>query len=188
MLIAFVGTPCSGKTTTAARLFADLKDAGHPAEFIPEEARRYIAVRRLNGDTRPLIDSNQVDIMSIQMESERLMGLSSPDSVVVADSSAVNALLYMSPEFRGTPSIQHAALAAASRYDVVFRCHPVRPGSQYDPNRVHSFDESLKLDAEVEPLLEALGIRYVSLFGPQKMRAQKAYGAVLEAIVNQVAR
>lgn len=187
MLIAFIGPPCSGKTTTAARLFADLKDAGYPAEFLPEHARRYIAQRRLRGITEPLNDEDQLHIMGSQEAEEKLMKLSSPDSVCVADSSAINAFLYMTKDFRDNLLIKRDVYEAAQRYSLIFRCSPVRPGSLYDPNRVHSFDESVALDELVNPLLSHLVDldRVVHLFGPQKMRAQKAYGAVLEAIVQE---
>jgi hypothetical protein len=184
MLIAFVGTPCSGKTTTAARVFADLKDAGYPAEFLPETARLYIAERRLRGDVSPLTDGDQVAIMVRQHEAERMMWASSPGSIIVADSAAINALLYMGEV---PPVMNLEARAAGGRYGLIFRCHPVRPGSMYDPNRVHSFEDSLRLDAKVEPLLQSFGLKFVSLFGPQKVRAQRAYGAVLEAMVNEKA-
>lgn len=188
MLIAFTGAPCSGKTTTAARVFADLKDAGYPAEFLPEFARTYIAYRRLKGDTSPLTDNDQVNIMQQQSEAEGMMALSSPDSIVVADSAALNALLYMSPELRNLPHMQENARHAVARYGLVFRCHPVRPGSMYDPNRVHDFNQSLAIDAQVEPLLKEYGLPIIPLGGPQHHRATRAYGLVLEALVQEATR
>jgi predicted ATPase len=185
MLIAFVGTPSSGKTTTAARLFADLKDAGYPAEFLPETARLYIAERRLEGATGPLVDGDQDAILCRQEAAEKLMFESSPESITVADSAAVNALLYMTEQARESRFVRTMAKQAAKRYTLVFRCHPVQAGTMYDPNRVHSFADSQALDTLVEPLLTGLELKFISLFGPQKMRAQRAYGAVLEAMVNE---
>jgi hypothetical protein len=187
MLIAFVGTPCSGKTTTAARVFADLKDAGYPAEFLPETARLYIAERRMvKCDSTPLADCDQDIIFTRQSEMEELLYLSSPESIIVADSAAVNALLYMTEARRASAMLTASeARMAAARYTLVFRCHPVQAGTMYDPNRVHSFAESQELDGLVDPLLTGLELKYISLFGPQQMRSRRAYGAILEAIVNE---
>jgi len=46
MFVGFVGSPLSGKTTVAAKVFAKLKKAGMPVEFIPEQSRFYIAQAR----------------------------------------------------------------------------------------------------------------------------------------------
>ena len=188
MLVAFIGVPCSGKTSTAARVFADLKDAGYPAEFLPEYARTYIANRRLSKDISPLNDNDQACIMYQQLVSEEMMTTSSPDSIIIADSAALNALIYMTPEFQNQPKIQENARKITSRYSVIFRCHPVHPGSTYDINRVHNFEQSLALDTKVEPLLYSFGLTWIDLHGEQKHRAIRAYGAVLEEMVKEVAR
>ena len=47
MYVNFIGAPCSGKTTSAAKLFAELKEMGLEVEFVSEYARLYIAKKRI---------------------------------------------------------------------------------------------------------------------------------------------
>jgi nicotinamide riboside kinase len=191
MLVTFIGPPCSGKTTTAARLFADLKEQGLPAEFLAEYARMYIAQkRRFEGPDFPGLDDwDQVAILTEQAKSESILSFDKT-SIVVADSSAVSALLYMTddfiareqlrrPDYGGLNAIEEAR-RCAQRYDIVFRCSPVRPGVLYDPNRVHSYEQSVELDKRITPIFELVGLdtsKVVPLFGDTRFRVTEAAAA-----------
>ena len=103
MLVSFLGSPCSGKTTTAAMLFAKLKEDGLPAEFLAEYARLYIANKRVNSLKEKtkfnLTDEDQWNILKMQASQEELFDESlvgTVDGMVVSDTSCLNALLYMS--------------------------------------------------------------------------------------------
>jgi nicotinamide riboside kinase len=201
MLVAFVGPPCSGKTTTAARLFADLKERGLPVEFLAEYARMYIARHRwFNGQyVAPLDDRDQFAIFTEQDKHELVLS-SDPSSLVIADSSAISALLYMTDEFieaeskreplYGIPNAIEKAKLAAKRYDIVFRCSPVKPGVVYDPNRVHSYEQSVELDKRISKVFDLVGLdpkKVYPLFGDPKMRVSEAGSVVLRAHVERLA-
>jgi nicotinamide riboside kinase len=195
MLVAFVGPPCSGKTTTAARLFADLKERGLPVEFLAEYARMYIAQKRWlqGGDMAPLDDNDQFGIFWEQDKHEMVMS-ADPTSLVIADSSAVSALLYMTDEFIeaeskrepvfGVPNAIEKAKRAAKRYDIIFRCSPVKPGVVYDPNRVHSYEQSVELGHRITKVFDLVGVdpkKVFPLFGDTKMRVSEAGSIVMRA-------
>jgi hypothetical protein len=160
VLINFIGSPCSGKTTTAASLFAKLKEDSHLAEFIPEQARHYIATLRFNEQLAPsepiqLDDSDQYKIMEKQSTLERIITIASgSDVVVVSDSSVLNALLYMTDENKQSFLTQALVFQAMQRVDLFFYCPPVESLLIHnDPNRVHSAEESLAIDKKIPDLM-----------------------------------
>jgi len=165
MLVNFIGSPASGKTTTAAMLFATLKECGVSTEFIVEEARRYIALRKESPEDMPLLsDADQYHIMATQLQSEQWMVRScGPQTLVISDGSPLNALLYMSPEFRGNTSdgfpvqklIQYTR-ELMKKGSLTFLCEPLwNYRSVRDPNRVHSSEEIQKIDDLVVPVMSA---------------------------------
>lgn len=199
MLITFVGAPIAGKTTTAARLFADLKEQGHPVEFLSEYARTYIAEKRLQlGDRfEGLSDLDQVAIMDAQTKAEAILS-ADPRSLVVADSCAISALLYMSNNFIAhegvkppgeTLNVVERARQAAKRYDLIFVCSPVRAGTTYDPNRIHSYEQSLELDRRVDFIFRVTQVdtnRVHRLFGDTSLRVIEASSIVWRKILEDL--
>lgn len=203
MLIAFVGAPIAGKTTTAARLFADLKEQGLAVEFMSEYARFYIAAarescREAGAEFRGLTSTDQYAIMLEQSKRERVM-TSDPTSIVIADSLSLSALLYMKdePSFRmdleeslwtsGSPI--SLARQCAKRCDIIFRCSPVRSGVTYDPNRLHSYEQSLELDKHINTIFDMAEVdrsKVYPLFGDTKLRVTEAASVVMRKVVDHL--
>jgi len=94
MLIAFVGSPCSGKTTAAAALFSELKNMGKPAEFFPEYAREYIMKKRFTEKTSELNEQDQLNIYDGQKGIEESYKVMSPNSITITDGSTLNSYFY----------------------------------------------------------------------------------------------
>ncbi len=202
MLVTFIGAPIAGKTTTAATLFANLKEQGLPVEFLTEYARMYIAQkRRLEGGSfSGLDDLDQYAIFEEQAKHEEIFS-ADPQSIVIADSSAVSSLLYMSPAFIeqernreppfGHPNAINRARLCAERYDIVFRCSPVRSGVLYDPNRIHSYEQSLELDKRINDVFDLVkmsGSKVYPLFGDTKFRVTEAAAVVMRKVVDNLKR
>lgn len=161
MLINFIGCPQSGKTTTAAMLFAALKETGVIAEFSPEQARFYIAVMRLifqeTGSETPftLSDSDQLNIMERQVENDEiLVKACGPNVMIVSDSSPLNSMLYMSPEFRASSEVQSLARRALALNPKTFYACPVYRPYLNDPNRVHTEAQAHEIDLLIPGLLK----------------------------------
>jgi predicted ATPase len=157
MLVTFIGSPISGKTTTAAQVFAELKKSGMPAEFICEIARQEIATRRVERLDTPLVNGDQLDFMFKQYQTELTMTSATPESVVISDSSALNSLFYMTPDFREAVMASQLCKDAIALYSkqttLVFFSQPIHIINPLDPNRVHTTAESLKIH---EAMLSAL--------------------------------
>lgn len=185
MLIGFIGCPCSGKTTTAAMSFADLKNMGISSEFIPEQARAYIARARYDHPDDPieLDDIDQLAIMEIQTGIEKIMTYSK-GTVVITDTSILNTLLYMSPKARQWHQVKHMVEQALARYDILFYCAPVRMTRGYDANRIHDEQQSLELDKQIPEILREFApeLKPVVLLGDTKERHYEVTKGILEVL------
>ena len=187
MLVTLIGSPCSGKTTCAARMFAALKDAGVPAEFLPEQARLYIAERRavVEGGIR-LSNVDQVLIMKKQLEVEVTMMMACGKEVVlVSDGSPINSLLYMDPEFRKSPMVKAMVDIHRQHQSLTFYVNTVSPGFGADPNRIHDMEFSRTVDRELPELLrqEVPWLSYIHLQGDSQHRTDVALGYVFTQLL-----
>lgn len=183
MNIVFCGSPASGKTTSAMKLFTHYKEIGTPVELVPEFARLYIAMKRLQNHNFVLDDRDQLNIQSTQVAWEEAMDFScSPSGVhVISDSWSVLALLYMTDH--GKEIALREAQVAAQRADLLCYCKPIAPMGFLvnDPNRVHSYTQSLEIDYQVLSLVKKLGFpsdQTVTLEGSPQERHEQ----LLEAI------
>lgn len=192
MLISFVGSPCSGKTTTSAMLFAKLKEAGASVENVQEYARLYIATKRLQFKKQgqkfsvsDLKDEDQWTIMQKQFEWEATLDLSLADvpvSLVVSDTSSLNSLLYMTPAKRNYPEVRAMTRRVVEQSALIFYCKPVDLPAYVkaqDPNRVHSQAQSEVIDREIPEILKGSGVdTYTLLVGSMESRLARAFQAV----------
>jgi predicted ATPase len=169
MFIGFLGPPMSGKTTIAAKIFAELKERGYPAEFIAERARWFIAKKKYEGTlVLPLTDQDQEEIMSSQDEAETVMSASS-DAIVIADSCILNSYFYQS-----TPRLRKVVGRYASRKNLLYFSDvlPIVKETK-DPNRVHSIEEARKISAQMKKFMEGSIYKIRPLAGSVDMRVDQ---------------
>jgi nicotinamide riboside kinase len=183
MLIGFIGCPASGKTTTAARLFAHFKDVGLATEFIPEQARWHIAEERLNQGLPPgsqveLDDIDQTEIYYTQLSWENILRTSTPKSLIITDSCVLNTLMYL----KGQEGLRKVMLSneVLKRYDLLFYCPPTSGFGVPDPNRIHDHEQGLAIDKMLTDSFEEFGISPLMLTGNTQTRYQQALGKLLE--------
>jgi hypothetical protein len=154
-----MGAPCSGKTTVAAMAFASLKGLGLPCEFIPEQARWRIARLRVERGLAPsepvvLSDVDQMEIMKSQFYLESVFTRAvGPSVIVISDSSVLLSLLYMSAAQRRSPEVAELVRRSVAQVNLYFHALPVPAGSLFDPNRIHSHEESLAIDTSFSDVL-----------------------------------
>ena len=159
-----LGPPNSGKTTTAAKVFAKLKETGLAVEFIPERARYHIAEKRFRLGLRPdetplLTDDDQIQIFQAQAAAEQQLDLvCSKDTIVIADSWSAASLLYMSEMVQ---IVSPACIESISRVQgvictsnpLVFSLASVPFGDAEDANRVHNAFQSQELGKKIPEML-----------------------------------
>jgi len=163
MLINFIGAPCSGKTTTAAMLFSSLKETGISCELSSEQARLYIARKKVQLKLSPkqfptLTDKDQVKIMVQQLEvDEALVTSCGCDVLVISDSSPINSLLYMGTKTRTASEVQEYIRRSLKITSATFLAAPiVRRNGVADPNRIHSQAQSDLVQQQIPALLSSL--------------------------------
>ena len=183
MNLVFAGGPCSGKSTSAMKLFTHYKETGVAVELVPEFARLYIAMKRLQNHNFALDDRDQLNIQKTQAAWEEAMDFSCGSSGVhiISDSWSVLALLYMTDHGKGIALTE--AQVAAQRADLICYCKPIAPTGFLvnDPNRVHSYTQSLEIDYQVLSLIRSLGVpleNIITLDGSPQERHEQ----LLEAI------
>lgn len=193
MLIDFIGCPRSGKTTTAARVFANLKEAGFPCEYVPEQARLHIALLRIKNNLKPeesltLTDIDQDDIMYKQNGLLYTMTKACGDSsIIITDTSPLNSLLYMTEEFRATetPQAQIKTYLKLFPNRLTFFAKPVPWVGGLDPNRVHSEEQSKAINDSIPNVIFPLLTEEPTvLIGDTDMRWRQATSEVLKRIMN----
>jgi thymidylate kinase len=192
MYINFIGSPCSGKTTSAAKLFADLKELGLEVEFISEYARYYIANSRLQfkaiNKSFKLDDNDQYHIFHKQLEIETIMSEASKDAIVISDTSVWNSCLYMTEkylkDFLNTTEYKQAINRYENEKGLTIICSPVERPYSPDSNRVHSKEESLKIHYNIRHTLEELipNNKIPMIFGSVEDRHKTLMKLVFEKI------
>jgi len=176
MLVGFIGCPSSGKTTTAALVFAELKELGFAAEFIPEQARLVIARKRVSlgklpNESLDLDIHDQEEILLRQREAETLMTTSTGRTVVcITDSSIYNTFLYGA-------SLDSVRVYP---YDLLFYSAPVEMAKARDPNRVHDRKQSLAVNEKIPKMIQTLGLEPITLVGSSADRKRKVVISILE--------
>ena len=153
MLVCFMGAPSSGKTTIAANVFASLKAQGVSAEFIAERAREVIAKYKYYRSPILLNDAMQREILFSQYYSEQYMAAST-NNPIISDSSTLLTLAYMSEEFgiKYKGEIEIIVNEILPKINIVFYC-PLVKRQVSDPNRIHSFEESMAVDEKIKDIL-----------------------------------
>lgn len=192
MNLSFIGCPCSGKTTTAAMVFARLKESGLPAEFVPEYARQFIAKKRLVLGLKPedklsLNDDHQVQIMREQAELEWTMSqVCGPEVIVVSETWSLSAMLYMTEQFRNeSPTVKWLLADRILPFtDLVFYCPPVSQEFLFDPNRIHDESQSLAIDTQIPLILSqyAPHVGVVPLSGLPELRTAQVLDQIFTKI------
>jgi nicotinamide riboside kinase len=199
MLIGFIGSPCSGKTTIATKLFTSLKEIGVKSELIVEHSRHYIADKRYKDRLGPndpvvLTDEDQIQIYSGQLYTEKVMKHSSGiDTIIISDSSAFNTALYMEGDFMSKPA-RPFFQNLKNHYDILFYCHPLDLSIlPEDPNRIHDLESIKRLQNKVSQLLtivKDMNINVKELIGTLTLeqRYLQASSSTMDLYTNLVQR
>lgn len=156
MRINLYAGPGAGKSTTAARLFSELKELGKSIEQVAEVVKKWAVLKR------PVKEYDQVYLLGEQMQSEYL-NLSNGMKNIVTDSPVLLSCCYTEFFFPHL-EIHESMTTIALAYE---RDHPSvniflnRGNKPYDPQgRYQTADEAKEIDALVRKTLDKTGTVY----------------------------
>lgn len=144
-IINLYAGPSSGKSTTAAGLFAKMKVAGHEVELVTEYAKDLVYENRLN------ILEQQEYILAKQ--NHRLHKLRGKVEYVITDSPLLLATIYVDPTWKPAHSFTQFVFDLYNTYDNV-HYFLNRPKSFQVSGRLHNLEQSIKIDTQILSLLE----------------------------------
>jgi len=167
LLIEFVGSPGTGKTTIASLVFAALKEESVNAEFVVEEARKYIAEKKYiaHKGFKGLSDLDQLEIMHRQILIEKYMLSSISQGIVVSDSSPLNGMLYLNSQGDTGWDPVNIKEFLGSYKPLVFWCHSTSGFLEPDSNRIHSAAQIEAVALRVPQVLRSFGVEAIELTG-----------------------
>jgi predicted ATPase len=184
LIIEVLGIPGSGKTTLSAFLFAELKESSVPCELVMEYARYHIVHKREEKglsykDPLVLTDTDQFTIATMQAQNELIYANnSSPDTVIVADSSPYNALLYAKEHLQSNEAFKRQLEILNNTNRMFLYCPPVHKPTVNDYNRVHSAEQIQGLDDALKEIIKEYNLPVIELYGSVVSRKLAALRAI----------
>jgi nicotinamide riboside kinase len=168
MKIAILGAECSGKTTLAKRLAAELTRQGFSACFVSEALREWCDTNQ-----RTPKASEQTDIAKLQIQ--RIQDAPAVD-YLIADTTALITAIYSELIFNDT-SLYPLALENQQGFDLTFVMGLDLPwvadGIQRDGVAIQS-----AFDAKLRHVLQSQGIGFSVVYGSGDERLNNAMNAI----------
>lgn len=164
-LIGILGPPCSGKSTLASSLHAELKKRGHNSIFVGEAATDFIAEYGI-----PNTPLDQTVIFYKQLNREKMF-IDSKDFVICDSSFILNYFYFRSlfPQILSNKDIaainhlQKEILKNINMYHMIYYVPYMEIVDENDGIRYHNKEQILKLDRQIKSYLETENIEHTDL-------------------------
>lgn len=169
VLINILGSPCSGKSTLAAKLFSKLKEMGADAEYTQEYVKQFTyEKRKINKYTQYFIFGTEC------MNQSRLFN---SVSISISDSAVAMTGFYNNLYNNGDNSLDEACKAFYRKAEddgiiILNFFLPMR--KNYNPKgRFQTREEAQQIDRDMRAWLTSQGYKYELLDCPDKQRIDK---------------
>lgn len=161
ILINFISSPGQGKTVMSSLLFAELKLNGHLAEYIQEYIKHLI----WKNDSDSLEKIN--DQLHISTEQYNLFkNVDGKVDYIVTDGSLIHGLYYNKYNKNNTNDINYTDKKIKeyiSEFNNVYIFIKKGNFPYEQQGRIHTFEESLEIEKELEQLLKDLNLEYITI-------------------------
>jgi len=163
-----LGGPGSGKSTTAAAVFAELKWLGVVAELVQEYAKDKVWEGHFN------ILSNQFYVFAKQHQ--RLLRLEGQVEVAITDSSILNSIIYNN----SNPDFNSVVLEEYKKFNNL-NFFIQRKKDYVQIGRTQTESEAIDIDGKIKNLLDINEIPYVNFVG-----AKDSINAMIATILQRL--
>ena len=161
-----LGAECTGKTSVAAALTAELG-----AFHVPEALRAFVETR----GRVPAVE-DQAGILSEQRAGVQMAHLDHPDSLIICDPLALMTAIYSIAYFDDS-SLLADAIEDARTYDLIWWCRPDLPWTP-DGNQRDGEERRSQVDALIGHIVTESGLTVVELNGSIDTRIREAINSV----------
>ncbi len=152
-LVGLIGAECTGKSSVASALSAELG-----AIHVPEALRSFVETRGRVPEA-----ADQAGILSEQRAGVEMARLDHPDSLIVCDPLPLMTAIYGIAYF-GDRDLLDAGLANARAYDLIWWCRPDLPWAP-DGNQRDGLERREQVDALIDEIVRDCGLQVIELRG-----------------------
>jgi nicotinamide riboside kinase len=165
-LVGLIGAECTGKSSVASALSAELG-----AIHVPEALRSFVETRGRVPEA-----ADQAGILSEQRAGVEMARLDHPDSLIVCDPLPLMTAIYGIAYF-GDRDLLGAGLADARAYDLIWWCRPDLPWTP-DGNQRDGLERQEQVDALIDEIVRDSGLHVIPLRGSIDERIVTAIDSV----------
>lgn len=152
IVINLIGGPCSGKSTAASALFAELKKTGMAVELLQEPIKKHIY-----NDERGII-TNQIALFGEQLYN--LSCLSQKVDCIVQDGSLLLNAVYDQTNNQLFKALVIQEYNKFRNLDFFINRGDI-PFQEY--GRIHTYDESVELDQKIRDVYNFADAQYIDI-------------------------
>jgi hypothetical protein len=168
--VLLYGAPSSGKSMTAAMVFALLKLRGLTAELVRESAKDYV-YRGVDMTSRSL--ELQLEIFTDQLHREKLVD--GKVRYLISDSP-----LLLNAYYSGSDTTRQIAMEQLTGSEIHFWL-PKDLSRHEDQGRIHSASDARIIDMEMKNYLRSAGIDLIEADAPLESRSMFVVSRILES-------
>lgn len=165
-VINFFGGPSSGKSTTAAYVFSQLKICGFACQYINQYAKDCVYEQRYS-----LLENDQLYILAKQNHKLKMLEIGAKIDFAIVDSPLLLSNIYGNYNKSIPDSFEKLTLDYFHSYDNV-NFFIERNKKFESNNRIHNLEQSLKIDSYIKNYLVANNIAFQDIVASQNIITQ----------------
>lgn len=158
-VVNLIGAPSSGKSLCAGLIFAELKIKNYTTEYVQEYVKHLV----WKGDLETV--KNQYYVSSQQYK--LLKNINGKVDYIVTDGSLIHGLYYNKTYKDNVSNIEKTEekiIEYLSEFDNIFIFLERNEKFRYETEgRIHSFEESIKIESDLKKLLDSLNLEYLCI-------------------------
>ena len=158
-VVNLIGAPSSGKSLCAGLIFAELKIKNYTTEYVQEYVKHLV----WKGDLETVKKQYYVSSQQYKL----LKNINGKVDYIVTDGSLIHGLYYNKTYKDNVSNIEKTEekiIEYLSEFDNIFIFLERNEKFRYETEgRIHSFEESIKIESDLKKLLDSLNLEYLCI-------------------------